>query len=540
MSLHHPPLADAPSNPSGEKLGPVRWLYRIGTIAAVLVAITLVGVTLQALRHEPLLREQFAGQLGGHLARLALAVAFGLLAVAVIWRARPTEPTLLFAVSAAFVAWLYGYAFFAGALAWTQRQVAAADGARRAGIFGLRVWVDILTFVPLVAGPLAFLHFTRIYPRRLTPDELTTPLPHLFLGGRLGRVLGLRGFTAKGAAPAAWELWLFWAAVAWAWILWVATGRPAALPTAAPVSDILVAVTVLAAMRPDLWILHLRRRVPHPSPPPAPAVRAVLFTLYAAFLVWATAFIRPIIGYAGMAGFAIMGILWLMIVVAMLGRVRATLVVQPISLMVVPAALFLAGIAELVRSPEPPVFEGFPMVGLVAGWSAACGLVGLANFGLGFAHGTPDDRRRARWMAAGFVTATLAVLAGWAADLLAWVRCGGERTDWLCGVFAALSRAPALALPLLVACLGISVFYKGEIDSRVVIRGASVYGLVAVLLAVGFGILEHLLSEWLGGALPHGGPKAVAAGACALAMHPVRHGCERAVSRLLGRVLAAH
>jgi hypothetical protein len=122
MSLHHPPLADAPSNPSGEKLGPVRWLYRIGTIAAVLVAITLVGVTLQALRHEPLLREQFAGQLGGHLARLALAVAFGLLAVAVIWRARPTEPTLLFAVSAAFVAWLYGYAFFAGALAWTQRQ----------------------------------------------------------------------------------------------------------------------------------------------------------------------------------------------------------------------------------------------------------------------------------------------------------------------------------------------------------------------------------------------------------------------------------
>ena len=63
---------------------------------------------------------------------------------------------------------------------------------------------------------------------------------------------------------------------------------------------------------------------------------------------------------------------------------------------------------------------------------------------------------------------------------------------------------PALLLlaPLvLVVCLGVSVFYKGEIHPALVINRATVYGVLGIFMIALFSTAESLLSEVLENAL---------------------------------------
>jgi hypothetical protein len=96
-----------------------------------------------------------------------------------------------------------------------------------------------------------------------------------------------------------------------------------------------------------------------------------------------------------------------------------------------------------------------------------------------------------------------------------------------------------LILPLLThAVFSIfAVFFKGQIDASILFRRATVYAALTVLAIFAFGVLETTASELLSVGFPRGTPPAIAAGAIALLIHPVKKRCDSLVERLLARLL---
>jgi hypothetical protein len=158
-------------------------------------------------------------------------------------------------------------------------------------------------------------------------------------------------------------------------------------------------------------------------------------------------------------------------------------------------------------------------------WWYACLICGSANLLIGFSRATSDERNRAQWVVAGFCLAVGCWMVSLASGLLAM---GCSMTEWLCSGFRAAASLNLLAAPLLVICLWIALFYKGEVDSGRVVNRSIVYGLLIIILIMAFGVMEHVLSGLLAVVLPHGGSESIAVAACAGVVHPLKRMCEHA------------
>lgn len=92
-----------------------------------------------------------------------------------------------------------------------------------------------------------------------------------------------------------------------------------------------------------------------------------------------------------------------------------------------------------------------------------------------------------------------------------------------------LALGPFVALLILVGACALSVFYRGDLDARVVIRRTALAAGIATLLLFGFGAMENVLTDLLFGALglPDGAGAIVAGGTMAVVFKPVHDFVDR-------------
>ena len=153
--------------------------------------------------------------------------------------------------------------------------------------------------------------------------------------------------------------------------------------------------------------------------------------------------------------------------------------------------------------------------------------VGALNLRTGYVSSAESERKKLLWIVAGCVVGTCMILAAFAGPLVSDL----PGLDWLGFLALLLPFAPLV----LVLCLGIAIFYKGEIHPALVIKRATVYGVLGVLLIAMLAAAEGLLSEVLESALGFSDlASAASLGALiAVLLIPLR----RPLSRWLGRWL---
>ena len=150
-----------------------------------------------------------------------------------------------------------------------------------------------------------------------------------------------------------------------------------------------------------------------------------------------------------------------------------------------------------------------------------------------------DDRARIDWIYGTVlvvgILAIAAVPASWAiiAPVLSSLPAGAIPADLLFIGPAAL--AFELFLVAFVASLALSVFYRGAVDPRLALRRLSVFGVMGLVIAVLFVILERAVAikvaAWLG--LPQETGAVMAAAVVAGTLAPVRGHAEKAVTKLV-------
>ena len=145
--------------------------------------------------------------------------------------------------------------------------------------------------------------------------------------------------------------------------------------------------------------------------------------------------------------------------------------------------------------------------------------LGVLNLFSGLATSTGDDRRRSLWVFVGFSIAMWMVFLG--IPLALWL------TGWS---IPFVLLAPAV----IVACLAVAIFYRGDLDPALIIRRSTVYGLLAVLfvvvLAVGESLASDLFVDRIGLSDAAGG--ALVAGITALLVLPLRGRFRNLVDRI--------
>ena len=129
-------------------------------------------------------------------------------------------------------------------------------------------------------------------------------------------------------------------------------------------------------------------------------------------------------------------------------------------------------------------FALIPLVGMA---------VGAMNLRAGYVTSIESERKKILWVVSGCVGGTCMILAAFASLLVPKV----PVLEWTSYFLLLLPFAPLV----LVTCLGIAVFYKGEIHPALVIKRATVYGILGVFLIAMFSAAESLLSEVLENAL---------------------------------------
>ena len=154
--------------------------------------------------------------------------------------------------------------------------------------------------------------------------------------------------------------------------------------------------------------------------------------------------------------------------------------------------------------------------------------LGVANLYRGARSATGRERKRTLWVFAGFCSAFWMVTIGIAAFFL----------QDLLPEPAFLLLAQVLLAPLvIVVCLAVAVFYRGDLDPVLVIRRGTVYGALGVLfvgvLAMAEGMVSETLVDRFG--IPSLVGDALLAAAVALLMIPAK----RVLARSMERVSAA-
>ena len=115
------------------------------------------------------------------------------------------------------------------------------------------------------------------------------------------------------------------------------------------------------------------------------------------------------------------------------------------------------------------IFVGLPLFGM---------MVGALNLRAGYVSSVESERKKILWVVAGCVVGTCMILAA------------------LAGLFVDLFMVALLPLaPLvLVLCLGVAVFYSGAIHPALIIKRATLYGILGILLAATFSAAESFLA----------------------------------------------
>jgi class 3 adenylate cyclase len=180
-------------------------------------------------------------------------------------------------------------------------------------------------------------------------------------------------------------------------------------------------------------------------------------------------------------------------------------------------------------------------------WLTGFGAIALTHGYLEYHRrwGSDDDRRRISWIYA-------AVFVGGVLTLVAFL---GAFALFILIVFFAMEAFPATALetllfvpmvvafPLfgmgLVVALALSVLYRGSFDPRHAARRITLWGLLGMVVAVVFVVLERAvalkLAAWL--SLPDEWAPILAGGLAAATIAPVRGTAERAINSLVARYL---
>ena len=221
------------------------------------------------------------------------------------------------------------------------------------------------------------------------------------------------------------------------------------------------------------------------------------------------------------------------------------------------AGIACASLAALLRSEAVSLPPG-QLVGGVLGWLGGevptmyLWITGIGAVGIAYAYleyhrrwGSEDDRRRISWIYA-------AVFVGFALFLAGLLGASGL---FILIVFFALERFAehdlemlilvpmVVGLPLfgtaLVIALALSVLYRGSFDPRHAARRLTLWGLLGMVVAVVFVVLERAVAlkvaAWL--SLPEEWGPLLAGGLAAATIAPVRGTAERAINALVARYL---
>ena len=178
------------------------------------------------------------------------------------------------------------------------------------------------------------------------------------------------------------------------------------------------------------------------------------------------------------------------------------------------------------NQPAPPIEVTWNVQWVLAVFRMALGYVvvplcmialGVLNLFSSLVTSTGHDRRRGLWVFVGF---SIAMWMVFLAIPLAFI---DEETlpVWLTGWSVPFVL---LAPAVIVACLAVAIFYRGDLDPALIIRRSTVYGLMAVLfvvlLAVGESLVSDLFVDRIGLSDAAGG--ALVAGITALLVLPLR------------------
>jgi len=153
----------------------------------------------------------------------------------------------------------------------------------------------------------------------------------------------------------------------------------------------------------------------------------------------------------------------------------------------------------------PLVFVGLPLFGMI---------VGALNLRSGYMSSAEAERKKILWVVAGCVVGTCMILVA------------------LAGLFV-YPMVLVVILPLaplvLVLCLGVSVFYRGAIHPALIIKRATLYGILGALLVAMFSAVESFLAAVLQDSLGFSSSASSASlgGLLAVVLMPVRSPLSR-------------
>ena len=430
----------------------------------------------------------------------ATTLAFALLALVAAWRAEPGPATATFALFTALTAYGYGLYFYASAL-----YDFAEEGPHRLiyppDVPGWGV-ADALAIVAWIAAPLALAQFTRFHPSVLTSESQLLPLRRVFARARVAHA------GSSTYRPSRLQLTVVWLSIAWLYsilapeirdplLLFVSTTLVAIALIVVQWSalrrrgktemqrDVLIATLLVVAVAAALAALYAIERTRGHVPRDA-----VLIPVFVAMVALVTVHIRRTLALASL------------------------LVILPV---LVNTALQLRLVAPNHRDfVSPAVHFGF-----------LCFLIAVVNFGIGYRQAASRQRRAARWMALGFLASALMLVID---ELRGWL--WPNRIAVIYCMLSFCEYRPGLsffALPVLAAFLAISIFYRGELDPRLVLWRGTVYALVMVVTGALFGLVEHAVAHYMSAILFTGAPPTIAACVSAVAVKPIKDGCERLV-----------
>lgn len=156
-----------------------------------------------------------------------------------------------------------------------------------------------------------------------------------------------------------------------------------------------------------------------------------------------------------------------------------------------------------------------------------------------------DDRARIDWIYGTLLVAGLVLVAipplWWAALIVLLPAMEGSPASL--SVFMMLLGPAAIGAELFmlafVASLALSIFYRGAVDPRLALRRISVFGLMGLVVAVLFVLLERAVAmkivAWF--QLPQESGALIAAAAVAGTLAPVRSTAERSITAFVSRYL---
>jgi hypothetical protein len=201
--------------------------------------------------------------------------------------------------------------------------------------------------------------------------------------------------------------------------------------------------------------------------------------------------------------------------------------------------VFWAGLTVLAFGSAPGLLSWFTYTtGLLdrgsaamAWWTLVCSFAALGNLLVAYVHADAADRARIRWVLLGIFLSCTAMVG-----LIVYAMgCGLEA--WQCTNSARVLLWGVNAPPtLLVCCMSIAVFYRGDIDSALALRRSVTYVMVGLVLMVVFSGVEILLDHALAEVAVPDVSKWIAGSISVLVINPTKHACEKAVYRV-GEVL---